>query len=83
MWGVNRGRRKIGDKSTRQSLKKSIQDAKEGKRSSEPSVISKVKDEVLYWKDAIEEIRRNNPELERSLKDAKDTFVERKNKSLN
>lgn len=73
----------LADKSTRQSLKQSIQYAKEGKRSSEPSVISKVKDEVLYWKDAIEEIRRNNPELERSLKDAKDTFVERKNKRLN
>ncbi|GAA6823326.1 YtxH domain-containing protein [Staphylococcus sp. 18_1_E_LY] len=73
----------LADKSTRQSLKQSIQDAKEGKRSNEPSVISKVKDEVLYWKDAVEEIRNNNPELERSLKDAKDTFVERKNKRLN
>jgi hypothetical protein len=29
----------------------------------------------LYWKDTIEEIRRNNPELEKSIKDAKDTFV--------
>lgn len=73
----------LADKSTRQSLKQSFQDAKEGKRSSQPSAISKAKDEVLYWKDAIEEIRRNNPELERSLKDAKDTFVERKNNRLN
>ena len=32
----------------------------------------------MYWKDVIEEIRRNNPELERSIKDAKDTFVNRK-----
>ncbi len=40
---------------------------------------SKIKDEVLYWKDVVEEIRRNNPELERSLKDAKETFVNRKN----
>ena len=32
----------------------------------------------MYWKDTIEEIRRNNPELERSIKDAKDTFVNRK-----
>ena len=47
------------------------------------SAISNIKDEVLYWKDAIEEIRRNNPELEKSLKDAKDTFVEKKNNRLN
>ena len=32
----------------------------------------------MYWKDTIEEIRRNNPELERSIKDAKETFVNRK-----
>ena len=43
------------------------------------SKVSKIKDEVLYWKDVVEEIRRNNPELERSLKDAKETFVNRKN----
>jgi len=38
---------------------------------------------VLYWKDVVEEIRRNNPELERSIKDTKNTFVERKNNRLN
>ena len=32
----------------------------------------------MYWKDTLEEIRRNNPELERSIKDAKETFVNRK-----
>ncbi|MEL3749773.1 YtxH domain-containing protein, partial [Staphylococcus haemolyticus] len=32
--------------------------------------------------DTIEEIRRNNPELEKSIKDAKDTFVERKNNRI-
>ena len=72
----------LADKSTRQSLKQSIKDIKEGNRSQKPSAISNIKDEVSYWKDAIEEIRRNNPELERSLKDAKDTFVERKNNRL-
>jgi len=36
----------------------------------------------MYWKDVIEEIRRNNPELERSIKDAKDTFVNRKNERI-
>ncbi|MDG0844272.1 YtxH domain-containing protein [Staphylococcus equorum] len=71
------------DKSTRQSLKQSIKDRKEGNRSQKPSAINNVKDEVLYWKDVVEEIRRNNPELERSLKDAKNTFVERKNNRLN
>lgn len=73
----------LADKSTRQSLKQSIKDRKEGNRSQKPSAIKNIKDEVLYWKDAVEEIRRNNPELERSLKDAKDTFVERKNNRLN
>ncbi|MFH4910780.1 YtxH domain-containing protein [Staphylococcus cohnii] len=72
----------LADKSTRQSLKQSIKDIKEGNRSQKPSAISNIKDEVSYWKDAIEEIRRNNPELERSLKDAKDSFVERKNNRL-
>lgn len=38
-----------------------------------------MKDEVLYWKNTFDEIRRNNPELERSLRNAKDTFMERKN----
>ncbi|MDN6160441.1 MAG: YtxH domain-containing protein [Staphylococcus equorum] len=73
----------LADKSTRQSLKQSIKDRKEGNRSQKPSAINNVKDEVLYWKDVVEEIRRNNPELERSLKDAKNTFVERKNNRLN
>lgn len=52
---------------------------KNGNRTRKPSKVSKIKDEVLYWKDVVEEIRRNNPELERSLKDAKETFVNRKN----
>ncbi|WP_214515116.1 YtxH domain-containing protein [Staphylococcus saprophyticus] len=73
----------LADKSTRQSLKQSIKDRKEGMRSQKPSAINNIKDEVLYWKDVVEEIRRNNPELERSIKDAKNTFVERKNNRLN
>ena len=51
-------------------------------RSRKPSKITSIKNEVLYWKDTIEEIRRNNPELEKSIKDAKDTFVNRKNNRL-
>ncbi|PHK49533.1 hypothetical protein [Staphylococcus edaphicus] len=73
----------LADKSTRQSLKQSIKDRKEGNRSQKPSAINNIKDEVFYWKDVVEEIRRNNPELERSLKDAKNTFVDRKNNRLN
>ena len=73
----------LADKSTRQSLKQSIKDRKEDKKSQKPSAINNIKDEVLYWKDVVEEIRRNNPELERSIKDAKNTFVERKNNRLN
>lgn len=69
----------LADKSTRQALVQSVKDAKNGNRTRKPSKVSKIKDEVLYWKDVVEEIRRNNPELERSLKDAKETFVNRKN----
>lgn len=72
----------LADKSTRRSLKQSFKEAKEGNRSRKPSKISSIKDEVMYWKDTIEEIRRNNPELERSIKDAKETFVNRKNQRL-
>ncbi|CAD7359323.1 MULTISPECIES: YtxH domain-containing protein [Staphylococcus] len=67
------------DKNTRRSLKSSVHQIKTGERSSEPSKFGELKDEFFYWKDTIDEIRRNNPELERSLRQAKDTFVERKN----
>ncbi|AKS68843.1 hypothetical protein RN70_04525 [Staphylococcus schleiferi] len=67
------------DKNTRRSLKSSVHQIKTGERSSEPSKFAEMKDEFFYWKDTIDEIRRNNPELERSLRQAKDTFVERKN----
>ncbi|MCY1581376.1 YtxH domain-containing protein [Staphylococcus pettenkoferi] len=80
----------LADKSTRQSLRRSVKDIKEGNRSSKPSAISNIKDEVLYWKDTLEEIRRKNPNLEKqlmsakdTLMDAKDTIMERKNNRLN
>ncbi|TBW68195.1 YtxH domain-containing protein, partial [Staphylococcus epidermidis] len=47
-----------------------------------PSKFNTIKDEILYWKDTIDEFRRNNPELEKSIMDAKDTLVDRKNKRL-
>jgi len=72
----------LADKSTRNSLVQSAKDVKNGNRSRKPSKISSIKDEVMYWKDTIEEIRSNNPELERSIRDAKDTFVNRKNNRI-
>ena len=72
----------LADKSTRNSLIQSFKDIKEGNRSRKPSKFNSIKDEVMYWKDTIEEIRRNNPELERSIRDAKDTFVNRKNNRI-
>ena len=72
----------LADKSIRNALVQSFKDIKEGNRSRKPSKITSIKNEVLYWKDTIEEIRRNNPELEKSIKDAKDTFVNRKNNRL-
>lgn len=69
----------LADKNTRQSLSNQVQNIKEGNTSREPSKFDQIKDEVLYWKDVIEEIRRKNPELEQSIMDAKDTFIEKKN----
>lgn len=69
----------LADKNTRQSLSNQVQNIKEGNTSREPSKFDQIKDEILYWKDVIEEIRRKNPELEQSIMDAKDTFIEKKN----
>lgn len=53
-------------------------------QSNEPSKFDSLKEEVSFWKETIEEIRRNNPELKRSIMDAKDTlmanFKEKKDK---
>ncbi|RXK17753.1 YtxH domain-containing protein [Macrococcus sp. DPC7161] len=71
------------DKKTRTSVKGKISSNNtNGVTSSTPSTktkISNIKDEVMYWKDVIEEIRRKNPELEKAIMDAKDTFIEKKN----
>ncbi|MCD8916060.1 YtxH domain-containing protein [Staphylococcus simulans] len=69
----------LADKNTRTSLQNSFKNLKEGNSSNrEPSKFNLIKEEIMYWKDAIEEIRRNNPELERALKDAKNTLQQRK-----
>lgn len=71
------------DKKTRTSVKGKISSNNtNGVTASTPSTktkISNIKDEVMYWKDVIEEIRRKNPELEKAIMDAKDTFIEKKN----
>ncbi|MDK6863896.1 MULTISPECIES: hypothetical protein [Nosocomiicoccus] len=78
------------DKNTRESViqgsKKAIDYAKHpdelknqfASNSSEPSKFEQIKEEVLFWKDTFEEIRRNNPELEESLKNAKAIFDKNK-----
>lgn len=84
------------DKSTRENVvsgsKKVVSFAKNpdelknqfSSASNEPSKFEQIKEEVLFWKDTIEEIRRNNPELEQSIIDAKDTFMKYRNqKHLN
>ena len=71
----------LADKSARQALVQSVKDAKMVTTHCKPSKVkAKIKDEVLYWKDVVEEIRRNNPELERFIKGrTQETFVNRKN----
>ncbi|UXS68665.1 YtxH domain-containing protein [Staphylococcus chromogenes] len=67
------------DKNTRSSVKNQVQNIKSGQTSGQGSKVSQLTDEFKYWKNTIDEIRRNNPELERSLRDAKETFQQRKN----
>ncbi|ARJ50147.1 YtxH domain-containing protein [Staphylococcus lutrae] len=67
------------DKNTRRSVQTTLHQIKTGERSSQPSKFNQIKDEIMYWKNTIDEIRRNNPELERSLLNAKDTLMARKN----
>lgn len=52
--------------------------------SNEPSKFDQLKDEVMFWKETVEEIREKNPELEQSIMNAKDTLMEKRNqKKLN
>ncbi|SDL07394.1 hypothetical protein [Lacicoccus qingdaonensis] len=46
--------------------------------SGQPSKFEQLKDEVMFWKDTVEQIRRENPELEQSIMDAKDTFMNKR-----
>ncbi|WP_342387355.1 YtxH domain-containing protein [Salinicoccus bachuensis] len=46
--------------------------------SGQSSKLQSLKDEAMFWKETIEEIRQNNPELEESIKDAKDTFQKKR-----
>lgn len=72
----------MADRKTRKSVKSTVVKTKQNGITPHPSTKNKVmnlKDELLYWKETIDEIRRNNPELERAILDAKDTFIEKKN----
>ncbi|MGZ9850098.1 YtxH domain-containing protein [Macrococcus psychrotolerans] len=72
----------MADRKTRNSVKTSVSKSKQKGITSQGSTknkVSNLKDELLYWKETIDEIRRNNPELERAILDAKDTFIEKKN----
>ncbi|WP_017549283.1 hypothetical protein [Salinicoccus carnicancri] len=84
------------DKGTRDSVMSGSKDLKyyaqnpdEAKQkfssdSRQPSKFDSLKDEVMFWKDTIEEIRQKNPELEQSIMDAKDTFMKKRDqKHLN
>ncbi|AKG74481.1 hypothetical protein [Salinicoccus halodurans] len=84
------------DKGTRDSVISSSKDLKyyaqnpdEAKQklssnSGQSSKFDSLKEEVMFWKDTIEEIRQNNPELEQSIMDAKDTFMKKRDqKNLN
>lgn len=73
----------MADRKTRKSVKSTVVKTKQNGITPQPSTKNKVmnlKDELLYWKETIDEIRRNNPELERAILDAKDTFIEKKTK---
>ncbi|GGB10350.1 YtxH domain-containing protein [Macrococcus hajekii] len=68
------------DKNTRSSVRNQVSNANELRKN--PSDVkdkfSGIKEEVLYWKDQIEEIRRNNPELEKAILDTKDMLTNKK-----
>ncbi|TDM00750.1 YtxH domain-containing protein [Macrococcus carouselicus] len=68
------------DKNTRYSVKNQVSSANELRKN--PSEVkdkfSGIKDELMYWKDQIEEIRRNNPELEKALLETKDMLQNKK-----
>ena len=78
------------DKSTRQSVISSGKEVgyyakhpdeakiKFQNTSGQPSKFEQLKDEVMFWKDTVEQIRRENPELEQSIMDAKDTFMNKR-----
>ncbi|WP_424960636.1 YtxH domain-containing protein [Macrococcus lamae] len=73
------------DKNTRSSVKGQVNNV--GQVTKNPSSVKdkamNIKDEVVYWKDQVEEIRRNNPELEKALVQAKDLVVSLRNGDSN
>lgn len=71
------------DKNTRQSVKGQVSNVNEIRKNpgTAKHKVSGIKEELMYWKDQIEEIRRNNPELEKAILDAKDTIMDMRNQN--
>ncbi|SOC40544.1 hypothetical protein [Salinicoccus kekensis] len=42
------------------------------------SKFEQLKDEVMFWKDTVQQIREENPELEKQIMDAKDTLMQKR-----
>lgn len=73
------------DKKTRSSVKGQVSNVSQVTKnpSSVKDKATNIKDEVIYWKEQVEEIRRNNPELEKALLQAKDLVVGLRNGDTN
>jgi len=67
------------DKNTRASVKNQVSNVNELRKnpSNAKDKVAGIKDEIMYWKDQIEEIRRNNPELEKAILDTKDMLTKK------
>ena len=67
------------DRNTRSSVKTQVSNVNELRKnpSTAKDKFAGIKDEIMYWKDQIEEIRRNNPELEKAILETKDMLTKK------
>ncbi|WJP97439.1 YtxH domain-containing protein [Macrococcus bovicus] len=67
------------DRNTRSSVKTQVSNVNELRKnpSTAKDKFASIKDEIMYWKDQIEEIRRNNPELEKAILETKDMLTKK------
>uniref|UniRef100_UPI0021B1B194 YtxH domain-containing protein n=1 Tax=Staphylococcus aureus TaxID=1280 RepID=UPI0021B1B194 len=66
-------------KSTPQPLLQSLKDPKNPNPTPNPSKLTNIKHQLLYSKHLLQQIPPNNPQLQRSLKHPKQTFLNTKN----